>query len=123
MSCPTCARSEKLRAFLFCRSIIMPTRAPQFRPVGWSPAKRQRIEARDSYYDSKEWKALREACKRRDGYCCADPNCETPGRGRGGRLIADHIVARSAGGADALGNLLTRCPACDNRKHGRRGRP
>ncbi len=101
----------------------MPMKAPQFRPAGWKPAKRQRNNAFDSFYDTKEWRELRQQCRQRDGHRCADPDCETPMRGYGGRLIADHIISRREGGPDTLENLILRCASCDNRKHGRRGPP
>lgn len=58
----------------------------------------------DPFYQSAEWKALRRACLARDGYRCTVPGCRSKYR-----LTADHIVRRSDGGDDALGNLRTLC--------------
>lgn len=83
------------------------------------------VERRDDpiaqAYHTPEWRALAEACKRRDDYRCTDPVCKTPDRGYGGRLIADHIIPKREGGADELGNLRTLCPPCDNRRHAEKG--
>jgi 5-methylcytosine-specific restriction endonuclease McrA len=59
--------------------------------------------------------------KARDRYRCTQPDCATPGRGYGGRLIAGHIVPRDAGGADHPSNIRTFCPTCDNRWHAEKG--
>lgn len=99
----------------------MPSRPPIFRAPGWQPAPRKRPQVQEAYYGSAEWKRLREACLARDGHRCTNPHCTTPERGAGGRLIADHIIPRREGGEDALTNLRTLCPACDNRRHGKRG--
>src|SRR4051812_8205677 len=98
----------------------MPSRPPVYRPPGWSAATK-RAEVQDPYYGSQAWKFLRLQCLKRDGFQCAEPTCQTPNRGRGGRLIAHHIVDRRKGGADRLDNLLTRCPACDNAGHAEKG--
>jgi len=73
-------------------------------------------------YHAASWRKLAAECKRRDKYRCTDPSCTTPGRGYGGRLIADHIIPRREGGEDALFNLRTLCPPCDNRRHAEKGR-
>lgn len=80
----------------------------------------KRAAVQDPYYGTYEWKKLRAACIARDNGRCTAPTCTTVDRGYGGRLIADHIVERRAGGADALFNLRTLCPTCDNRRHGKR---
>jgi 5-methylcytosine-specific restriction endonuclease McrA len=98
----------------------MPMKPPTFRPPGWGPAPK-RTAVQDPYYQSTEWRALRAACLERDGYQCTMPNCPTPGRGRGGVLIADHIVERRKGGPDILENLRTQCSFCHGRRHGSRG--
>lgn len=59
--------------------------------------------------------------KKRDGYRCTEPRCDTPGRGYGGRTIAGHVIARTAGGADDASNVRTFCPSCDNRWHREKG--
>lgn len=57
------------------------------------------------YYFSAEWAALRTAALARDKHVC---------RYCGGKATqADHIVARSKGGADALENLAACCPVCN----------
>ena len=64
---------------------------------------------------------MRAIVLERDGYRCTAPDCSTPGRGSGGRLIVDHVIERRKGGADQPSNLRTFCPTCDNRRHGRKG--
>ncbi len=61
----------------------------------------------DAYYLSADWKTLREACLKRDGYRCV--MCGKPA------IVADHVVSRKAGGADALSNLRSLCREHDNR--------
>ena len=58
---------------------------------------------------------------RRDKYQCTMMTCTTPGRGTGGRLIVDHIIERTKGGADALPNLRTLYTTCDTDRRGNRG--
>ncbi|WP_370466049.1 HNH endonuclease [Niveispirillum cyanobacteriorum] len=102
----------------------MPQRPDTFRPPGWKPAPAKQPQAHDPFYGSAIWKALRSKAKQRDGFQCVglpDRPCRTPNNGRGGRLIVDHIDPRREGGSDELSNLRTLCPACDNRRHGRRG--
>lgn len=99
----------------------MPIKPPTFRAPGWKPAAK-RAAVQDQFYQSPKWRQLRAACLKRDGYQCTAPACPTPRRGRGGRLIADHIVERRAGGADELWNLRTFCSFCDGQRHGRRER-
>lgn len=57
-----------------------------------------------TFYHSRMWRRLREACIRRDGGCVV---CESRVR-----LFAHHLVARDAGGADDLSNLVALCAAC-----------
>jgi 5-methylcytosine-specific restriction endonuclease McrA len=97
----------------------MPTRPPQHRPLGWKPAPRV-LSMFDAYYHTPEWRELRRLCLERDGYRCTMADCSTPDRGDGGRLIADHIVERTAGGPNVLSNLRTLCSFCDGVRH--RGR-
>lgn len=98
----------------------MPLRPPIHRPAGWRPSPRAPSFC-DPYYKSAEHLAFRAAVLKRDRYHCTDPKCETPGRGSGGRLIADHIVARKDGGGNEVSNGRTLCPACDNRRHREKG--
>jgi 5-methylcytosine-specific restriction endonuclease McrA len=62
----------------------------------------------DPFYLSKEWKALRLAVLRRDGFACVFCGARAS--------IADHIVSRRAGGEDAMRNLRSLCPSCDNKR-------
>lgn len=75
----------------------------------------------DRFYFTAAWRRLAAAAKKRDGYQCTEVNCRTPDRGRGGRLIAGHIIARTDHGSDTLDNVRTFCPACDNRWHAEKG--
>ena len=49
---------------------------------------------------------LRLLALRRDKYQCTMMTCTTPGRGKGGSPIVDHIIERTKGGADDLPNLV-----------------
>ena len=99
----------------------MPNKPPIYRRTGWKPAPK-RPEVHEPYYQSVEWRQLRQQCLARDRHQCTMPDCPTPGRGRGGRLVADHIIERRDGGADALSNLRTLCSFCDGVRHGHRHR-
>lgn len=61
------------------------------------------------YYRTAAWRVLRAEALRRQ------PVCATPGCGRRS-VVADHIVPRSKGGADALGNLRGLCTECHNQR-------
>lgn len=98
----------------------MPSRPPIHRPVGWTPYVK-RVDPDHAFYGTAEWKRIRASVKKRDRYRCIDPNCQTPLRGIGGRIIVDHIVERRNGGSNDETNLRSLCPACDNRRHGKRG--
>ena len=98
----------------------MPVRPPIHRPAGWRPY-RKPVDPAHAYYQTRDWRERRERIKRRDGYQCTAPACPTPGRGRGGRLIVDHIIARKDGGGDEDGNLRTLCPRCDGVRHREKG--
>ena len=63
----------------------------------------------DPYYLTPEWRELRRQTLERDGGVCTVPGC-----GRRA-LVADHIVSRKAGGADALHNTRSLCRLHDNR--------
>ena len=63
----------------------------------------------DPYYLSLEWRALRQACLRRDRFRCTAQGCDKPA------IVADHIVSRRDGGKDELGNLRSLCRLHDNR--------
>jgi 5-methylcytosine-specific restriction enzyme A len=63
----------------------------------------------DPYYLTPEWRELRRQTLERDRGVCTVPGC-----GRAA-VVADHIVARKAGGADALHNTRSLCRLHDNR--------
>jgi 5-methylcytosine-specific restriction endonuclease McrA len=67
------------------------------------------LKAADPFYLTPEWKALRLACLKRDGFRCVVSGCDRPA------VVADHIVARKGGGPDELGNLRSLCRVHDNR--------
>jgi 5-methylcytosine-specific restriction endonuclease McrA len=96
----------------------VPFRPPLHRPPGWHPPSRS---ATDPYYHSLAHQAFRTAVLRRDGFRCTALDCSTTNQGAGGRLIADHIIARADGGPDVPENGRTLCPACDNRRHREKG--
>lgn len=72
-------------------------------------------------YDSVEWKALRVATRRRDGYRCVvcGADVSAPGTAR-----SDHILAVSAHPHLALDptNVRTLCVRCDNQGHREKAR-
>jgi 5-methylcytosine-specific restriction endonuclease McrA len=71
--------------------------------------------ANAAHYQSDGHKAWAAAVKRRDGYRCVTPRCDSKGR-----LIADHIVEITDGGARFdVANGQTLCLACHNRKTAR----
>lgn len=65
-----------------------------------------------SYYGTKAWRDLRAAVLRRD------PICATRGCGRPSSH-ADHVIPRSRGGADSMGNLRGMCSRCHNSRSAR----
>jgi hypothetical protein len=64
--------------------------------------------ARNTYYRTPHWRALKRACHDRDGWKCVAPGC-------GGRdaLVCDHIKTRPNADvptpADVLANVRTLC--------------
>lgn len=66
----------------------------------------------DPYYESKEWRDLREATLRRDGHRCR--YCGAVAH------QADHVVPRTQGGTDDLVNLVASCRICNKTAGGRR---
>lgn len=63
----------------------------------------------DPFYRTTDWKSLRDACLKRDGYRCAVLGCNQRA------FIADHVVSRKNGGTDTLENLRSVCRLHDNR--------
>jgi 5-methylcytosine-specific restriction endonuclease McrA len=70
--------------------------------------------ARNSYYRSAHWKALREAALRHYGRRCSVPGC-----GGTHGLTVDHRSTRPNSdfptAADTLGNLRILCSTCDRK--------
>ena len=66
------------------------------------PDEMQRI---DPYYRSEAWRKLRGQVLMRDGCSCRYCGAEA--------RMADHVVPRKRGGADALDNLVACCGACN----------
>ena len=62
----------------------------------------------DPFYQTPEWRRLREDALFRDLYRCAVPGCRTYA------TRVDHIISRKRGGADHLDNLRCLCAAHDN---------
>jgi len=50
----------------------------------------------------------------RDGFTCQ--KCQAPAWGRG--AVVDHIVPKSKGGTDEMGNLRTLCWSCHSKREG-----
>ena len=63
----------------------------------------------DPYYLTPEWRELRRQTLERDGGVCTVPGCVRAA------VVADHIISRKAGGADALHNTRSLCRLHDNR--------
>lgn len=66
----------------------------------------------EQYYRTAEWRRLRAEVLHRQ------PICATPGCGAASQAV-DHIIPRSKGGPDAVGNLRGLCLPCHNQR--RRG--
>lgn len=66
--------------------------------------------ARNTYYTTPHWKALKRACHDRDRWRCTIPGCQEP-TGKG--LVCDHIETRPNVSyptpADVLSNTRTLC--------------
>ena len=63
---------------------------------------------RDPYYNSRDWKQLRQATLLRDLYRCGVSGC------RNTATHVDHIISRRQGGPDTLENLRCLCADHDN---------
>jgi 5-methylcytosine-specific restriction protein A len=69
------------------------------------------------FYQSLPWRKLKAQIFRVRGHKCEDPDCQTPNRGEGQWIAADHIVElRDGGNPLDAGNILLRCYACHSRK-------
>lgn len=64
--------------------------------------------ARNKYYASAHWRALKRACHERDNWRCVVPSC-----GSADRIVCDHIKTRPNSDVptslDTLGNVRTLC--------------
>lgn len=71
--------------------------------------------ARNNYYSSPHWRALKRATHERDGWKCVVPGCTTPTH----RLTCDHIKRRpnvsQPTAFDVIGNTRTLCGNHDAR--------
>ena len=76
--------------------------------------------SKNSFYNSRAWKAERYRALHRSGYKCAQ--CGKCLRGKGASRV-DHIKPLNSNPELALeqSNLQTLCPACDNKKHREKG--
>jgi 5-methylcytosine-specific restriction endonuclease McrA len=63
-----------------------------------------------SYYATREWKDIKNAVIRKDGY-----KCQRCGSKRD--LVVHHIQPRNDGGADIESNLKTVCKPCHIKEH------
>jgi 5-methylcytosine-specific restriction endonuclease McrA len=87
------------------KEIILPFRPKQFKPPQWRPPP---VKVADPYYASTSWRTLRTKRLAMDNHTCVVEGCGQRA------IVADHIVARHAGGADSIGNLRSLCRTCDN---------
>jgi 5-methylcytosine-specific restriction protein A len=70
----------------------------------------------DSFYLSREWRALIDGIIRQRGRRCEDPEHES-GERFAERLFGDHIRERKDGGAPLdPANVMLRCGSCHTRK-------
>lgn len=98
----------------------MPDRIPTFRPP-WIN-RRPRVRAPDAArpnahqrgYCSPGWKAARREVLLRDNYQCQTCGAVVTGR----QAHVDHIVPKSNGGSDEVGNLRTLCVSCHSKREG-----
>jgi 5-methylcytosine-specific restriction endonuclease McrA len=83
----------------------LPFRAKQFKPSQWRPPAKK---VADPFYQTSTWRELRASCLTRDNHTCVVDGCKQRA------VVADHIVARAAGGADSIANLRSLCRLHDN---------
>lgn len=97
----------------------MPMRPPSLVPATRAP---KQPNAAHAFYGTQAWKQQRDRIKKRDGWQCTYPGCRTKNRGRGGRLIVNHLIPRGTPGATGGDHeCATFCAACDNRWHKEKG--
>lgn len=98
----------------------MPTKPPTFkRPAMRRPVEDARPSAYRRGYGGKAWQSLRARVYTRDNGCCKSCGHAT---GKPGEAHIDHIIPKSAGGADAMGNLQLLCRSCHSKKTARERR-
>jgi 5-methylcytosine-specific restriction protein A len=69
------------------------------------------------FYGSAAWKRLLREIIAERGRVCESPWCETPDRGRGGKIIGDHVTELRDGGAPLdRQNVMLLCDSCHKRK-------
>jgi 5-methylcytosine-specific restriction protein A len=73
--------------------------------------------ARNSFYHSKAWRALRARVLTRDGYMCQLQLIGCTGQA----TIVDYILERCEGGSDDNANLRAVCASCHNKRHPSKG--
>jgi 5-methylcytosine-specific restriction endonuclease McrA len=83
----------------------MPTRPKQFKPPQWRPPP---AKIADPFYSTPSWRDLRTKRLAMDNHTCVVEGCGQRA------IVADHIVARAAGGADSIANLRSLCRLHDN---------
>jgi 5-methylcytosine-specific restriction endonuclease McrA len=83
----------------------LPFRPKQFRPATYRPPPNK---VADPYYSSPSWRALRAKRLALDRHTCTVEGCGQTA------VVADHLVARRAGGADSIANLRSLCRLHDN---------
>ena len=62
----------------------------------------------NEFYNSSEWRKLRQECLHRDRYTCQ--RCDK--RFKSDDLTGHHMIPRAEGGADKIQNLITLCSPC-----------
>ena len=75
-----------------------------------------------SYYDSREWKLLRDSVVNRDRYTCQECGYRKGNKERR-QLNVHHVIPRKEGGADHPENLVTLCKRCHGKMEGKRKNP
>lgn len=93
----------------------VPLRADPVKVVAWQRRSRKplpRVSKRKLAQLVTYWRARRDVESRAGGRCeLVTPACETTG------TECHHLLPRSAGGDDSLGNLAWACPACHRWVH------